>query len=585
MAALSRPSLRSSVRKHPDLGLPATDHDPSVKRLTRRQGKRTRDSSLDSESNASSKRLKNSPQEPSRVPTRAPRNLVAKALPFRDKQFVSSQDAVTQPGRRSRRIPAPTEQVLHHAQTRVQSGHPPPNVPNHTTAGLVPARPAQNTAPQVDKRSLRSHDGGSRSKSELSQYFHNYDELTSIEQKPQNILTPETILFVIDEPAKPIAAASHKTPLPNEGPAADPRVTLPNAWEVIDYPADAFTTLTDAVRIDLSKLAPRAPGRASKDDPLGDEVFIKVHRRLERQEKQLRNIEKERAMHEKVQLERLLDGLKGPDWLRVMGISGITDGDKKAYEPKRDHLIREVKILLEKFRLWKEEEKRRKVEKEEEEEDDDEDSEEEDESAEEEGMNSDEGEDDKEENGRGRGDGNSANNARFLRPNSPSNDSDIDASAARQLHLEATRASQLSQISSQPLSPLSKALQSKPPRRRPRPPSPGSNSSRFYLDESSPNPIIGTSHLRANSQLLPSSLAPPKLKMKQAQITSFFSKPYLRDAAIGQHRRSGRSRFAFGRPVPEIEERSFELPEDILTEDAIRRAERRGRAGKRGRKE
>ena len=75
-------------------------------------------------------------------------------------------------------------------------------------------------------------------------------------------------------------------------------------------------------------------------------------------------------MHEKVQLERLLEGLRGHDWLRVMGISGITETEKKLYEPKRDHLIREVKILLEKFRLWKEEEKRRKVEKEEEDDED-----------------------------------------------------------------------------------------------------------------------------------------------------------------------------------------------------------------------
>ena len=35
----------------------------------------------------------------------------------------------------------------------------------------------------IDKRTLRSHDGGSRSKSELSLYFHNYDELISNESK------------------------------------------------------------------------------------------------------------------------------------------------------------------------------------------------------------------------------------------------------------------------------------------------------------------------------------------------------------------------------------------------------------------
>ena len=39
----------------------------------------------------------------------------------------------------------------------------------------------------VDKRTLRSHDGGSRSKSELSLYFHNYEELISNEPKNSGI--------------------------------------------------------------------------------------------------------------------------------------------------------------------------------------------------------------------------------------------------------------------------------------------------------------------------------------------------------------------------------------------------------------
>ena len=78
---------------------------------------------------------------------------------------------------------------------------------------------------------------------------------------------------------------------------------------------------------------------------------------MERQEKQLRNIEKERAQHEKVHLEALLEGLRGHEWLRVMGISGITDTEKKEYESNRDYFIREVAGLVEKFKAWKEEEK------------------------------------------------------------------------------------------------------------------------------------------------------------------------------------------------------------------------------------
>ena len=69
-------------------------------------------------------------------------------------------------------------------------------------------------------------------------------------------------------------------------------------------------------------------------------------------------------MHEKAQLERLLDGLQGPDWLKVMGITGVTDGERKDWEPKRDYFIREVEALVDKFRVWKEEEKRLRAEKE-----------------------------------------------------------------------------------------------------------------------------------------------------------------------------------------------------------------------------
>jgi len=149
-------------------------------------------------------------------------------------------------------------------------------------------------------------------------------------------------------------------------------------------------------------------------DPLSDDVFFKPHRRAERKEKQLRNIEKERAMHEKVQLERLLEDLLGHDWLRVMGITGITDSEKKDWEKKREYFISEVRALVDKFRIWKEEEKRLRVEKEaalhakkEEEE-------------EAEVDDDDDDEDDEEEN------------------NDEANSSDIDAKAARQLLQEAS---------------------------------------------------------------------------------------------------------------------------------------------------
>ena len=144
------------------------------------------------------------------------------------------------------------------------------------------------------------------------------------------------------------------------------------------------------------------------DDPLNDEIYFLAHRRFERREKQLRNIERERAQHEKLQLDRILGELRGHDWLRVMGIGSIPDGDKKLYEPKRSFFIKELSALLDKFKEWKEEEKRRRLEKDQ--------------------MRELEGKEDEDDDDDTPSDQESINT------------SDVDAWAARQLHQEARRA-------------------------------------------------------------------------------------------------------------------------------------------------
>jgi hypothetical protein len=103
----------------------------------------------------------------------------------------------------------------------------------------------------------------------------------------------------------------------------------------------------------------------SLEDPLNDDVYLKIHGKNERHEKQMKNSDRERAQHEKYQLEKLLEDLRGPDWLKTLGITGITDTEKKRYEPKRRLFIRETQALIEKFKRWKEEERRRKQEREE----------------------------------------------------------------------------------------------------------------------------------------------------------------------------------------------------------------------------
>lgn len=253
-------------------------------------------------------------------------------------------------------------------------------------------------------------------------------------------------------------------------------------------------------------------------DPLNEGTYFRAHRRIERQEKQLRNIEREKAQHEKLQLDRLLDELRSHDWLRVMGISGISDGEKKLYEPKRDFFIKELSALVEKFKVWKEEEKRRKLEKEK--------------------MLS-RMEATTPEGPEQLGVASEETKERDEDPRAAVSDAqnhgesdDVDVSAARQLHHEAKSASA---------------------GKRPK--------------------VTSSTEGRRQSQMPPLTPAPPP---PEKPFTSFFSKRSLRDLAMSKTRR-GRTRLAFGHPVPEMEERDFELPADILTPEAIQACQRKRR--------
>jgi hypothetical protein len=344
-------------------------------------------------------------------------------------------------------------------------------------------------------------------------------------------LTADTTILLIDDLSEPIIPPS--SPSSSTRKKRDRHTTNgePSSQEDADNP---LSNLHDAQIIELPDTKLECHGQIK--DPLSDEVYFKAHRRIERQEKQLRNIEKERAQYEKVQLDRLLEGLQGHDWLRVMGISGITDSEKKLYEPKREFFIKEVSALLDKFRVWKVEEKRRKMEKDrllaqEADEEDEEAEEEQEEEQEEEEEVDDEEEDNSEEQDEEQNGDNSDIESTAQQPDA----NDVDAWAAHQLHQEATSAS---------------------------------DRKRQKQDHETETPI------------LPGAFGDPIPPVTEV-FRSFYSKPYLREAALGKHRR-GRKRTAFGHPLPELEEREFELPGDILTEEAVRACQRKRRRLTRG---
>jgi hypothetical protein len=172
------------------------------------------------------------------------------------------------------------------------------------------------------------------------------------------------------------------------------------------FPEALFGDLYQAQKVDFGFLDKHYKV-GQQDDPLPDSYYDVAHKRAERLERSIRNSEKGRAQHEKDQIIRLLEGLQGHDWLKVMGVSGITESKKKDYSSAREYFIKGCLGIIEKFRTWREEEKRRKLEKERA-------------LAEAEEAEEDEGEDEEQES-----DGD------------PPDYSDVDHAAASQLHQEA----------------------------------------------------------------------------------------------------------------------------------------------------
>lgn len=411
------------------------------------------------------------------------------------------------------------------------------------------SKSTNSTAQAPEKRSLRSHDGGSRSRSELALYFPNYEQIISLEPVKPEFLAPETNVTILDD------LTESPLPLPTLQSGSPSRTRKQRkSIEQISPFGNPLIDLHGVEKVELPKVEDSGD---IVTDPLSDDVYFKAHRRHERQEKQLRNIEKERAQHEKIQLDRLLDELQGHDWLRVMGISGITDTEKKLYEPKRDYFVKEVSALIEKFHMWKEEEKRRKHEREQML------LEAANAAAEKEEMSESEEADEK--------------------PSSDIDSSELDAAAAQQLLQEARSATATATTTGATTSSPSTPAHPQPRRR--------------LVDElTSTPPKSRSNHHRATSKHSiqatttqnppPSSPQLPHPKIEEYDenkpFTSFYRKRHLRDAAFSSSRRGGRNRSAFGQPLPEImEEREFELPPEILTAEIVLSLERKRRRLKR----
>ncbi|KAI1495587.1 something about silencing, SAS, complex subunit 4-domain-containing protein [Biscogniauxia marginata] len=393
----------------------------------------------------------------------------------------------------------------------------------HELDRLQPSAADFSSAKEHSGRKLRSQEA-TRFKSELSAYFPDYDEVIGNDPKEQHILNPDTPIVVID------------TGHPQTTADAEPGLShQPHSSTVRLYNDSLFTDLNDSQRIDFAFLEARYNGHIP-EDPLPDSYFHPGHRKAERLEKSIRNTERGRAQHEKDQIIRLLNDLQGHDWLRTMGVNGVTESRKKTFEPARDHFIRGCQAILEKFRLWSQEEKKRKLEKERalaeearddegDEDDDEEDEYEEDEDAEEDQDEEVEEDDDMSD---AEAEESAAENASEAEP---PDYSDVDASA-RQLH-----------------------------------------------DEEA----LARAKIAASSSKKSRSEPPPKLPEPAAakEFASFFEKRHQRDAALSKGRRRGRTLVAWGHPIPDMMEYDFDLPEEYRDTDTLKAHERQKRRDRR----
>ena len=330
-------------------------------------------------------------------------------------------------------------------------------------------------------------------------------------------------MVLVDDLSEPMLPPSS----PDSAPFGNPLQELHNC-EAIDLPEPVL--------------------RSAAVDPLGDEIYFRAHRKFERQEKQLRNIERDRAQHEKQTVDRLLEELRGQDWLRVMGINSVHESDKKLYEPKRQILIQELVALVNKFQVWKDEERRRKL-------------------AKDKPLPVTDAEaEPRRPRKRSRpaedaGDREASPASGLNTPSTP-DPNDVDAWAARQLHQEARCAS-----AAKPRKSLSSTRKGRPDQGNAAP-SNGSQSA-------GKRPKI--------QQTIPAFFyeEPPPDK----PFTSFFDDPQAREAAlaaaIGSWDARGSAILALGRPIPDVEEREFEPPPDILTEEFIQASRRQRRRLKR----
>lgn len=105
----------------------------------------------------------------------------------------------------------------------------------------------------------------------------------------------------------------------------------------------------------LVAASPRRAALSGAKDPLSEDHFVVYHRRMEREEKRMQSIERERSLGEVDRVLAQRGILTGPSWRNdIRYITRITDtDDETAIDFKRRLTLQEIEAYLQKYRDWK----------------------------------------------------------------------------------------------------------------------------------------------------------------------------------------------------------------------------------------
>lgn len=240
-------------------------------------------------------------------------------------------------------------------------------------------------------------------------------------------------------------------------------------------------------------------------DPLADDLYIRPHTSMGREEKRLRNVERDRAAHDKQRYEDRLEKLRGLDWIKTFNLGRIAVKlGTTEMEKRKAGVIKWHESLLDKFKAWKEEERRRKL----------------------------------------------ALGGRMSR--SLTNSQDRETAEFEDQVWQATCGEEVDDQEPEEKDIYAIAVDS---------------------DEEGDN-----LHRPKQHRYIPKSLKPPhrpgaaeSQKKKQPgpkPFTSFYENPHMRQAVLNTSRKSSRNLKPFGVPLPELEEKEFELPDEYYQKTA-----------------